>query len=130
MRGFIQADSYLHRLIEHFSAKAGPLYELIGGPKNQKVILNDKQLASFNLLRDYITTTPVIFKSHYNLSCTLETDAFQTDLGAALYQPKLTPNGKSVLHPVAYFSKRLTPTQQRYGAQERELLAIVLALQH
>lgn len=32
------------------------------------------------------------------------------------------------LHPVAYFSKKLTDTQSLYGAQERELLAILMAL--
>lgn len=83
-----------------------------------------------NYPRYSITTTPVVVKFLYSLPVIVETDASQTDAGAALYQPRMTANGTSVLHPVAYFSKRFTPTQQRYGAQERELLAIVWAMQH
>lgn len=130
VRGFVQAAGYLRRLIDHFSSKVGPLYDLIGGPKHQKITLTSDQRLAWETIRDAITTTPVIVKFQYSLPCILETDSSQEDVGAAVYQPRMTANGKSVLHPVAYFSKRLTQTQQRYGAQERELLAIVLALQH
>ncbi|KAI1007598.1 hypothetical protein K3495_g626 [Podosphaera aphanis] len=41
-----------------------------------------------------------------------------------------TKTHQSILHPVAYFSKKLTKTQQRYSAKERELLGILLAIQH
>ena len=37
---------------------------------------------------------------------------------------------RSILRPIAYFSRKLNETQQRYSAQERELLGILLALQH
>jgi hypothetical protein len=39
-------------------------------------------------------------------------------------------NGKKILHFVAYYSKKLTDIQTRYFAQKRELLAIMLFLQH
>ena len=35
-----------------------------------------------------------------------------------------------VLHPVAYMSKKFNSTQRNYSAQEREMLAIALALEH
>lgn len=43
----------------------------------------------------------------------------------------LTTHGsRFFLHPIAYFSRKLNQTQQRYSAQERELLCILLSLQH
>ena len=33
------------------------------------------------------------------------------------------------LRPIAFQSRRMTPTEQRYSAQEREMLTIVYALQ-
>ena len=63
----------------------------------------------------------------------LETDASQKFVGAALLQPHIyTTNNieKATLHQVSYFSRKLNDTQQRYSAQERELLCILLSLQH
>jgi hypothetical protein len=49
----------------------------------------------------------------------------QTGVGAVLSQ-------KIVRHyrPIAYFSKHLNKTEQNYSTSERELLAIVLAVEH
>ena len=53
-------------------------------------------------------------------------DASLRGLGAALLQP----DDKGELHPVAYASKGLTPTEQRYACIERELLSIVFGTKH
>ena len=52
---------------------------------------------------------------------TLQCDASQTGLGAALLQ-----NGQ----PVAYASRALTSTEIQYAQIEKELLAIVFACDH
>jgi hypothetical protein len=46
-----------------------------------------------------------------------------------LLQPHLY-GAKRILYPVAYYNKKLTNTQSRYFSQERELLAVILSLQH
>ena len=65
-----------------------------------------------------VTCTPVL--RYYNLQeeVTLQCDASQSGLGAALMQ-----NGQ----PIAYASRALTPTETRYAQIEKELLAIVFA---
>jgi RNase H-like domain found in reverse transcriptase len=60
----------------------------------------------------------------------LDPDASQFRIGTILQQYFEDPYGKQRLHPVAYESKKLTPTEQRYSSQERELLAAKHALNH
>ena len=61
---------------------------------------------------------------HYYDPCKplfLQCDASLRGVGAALLQP----DADDKLKPVAYASKSLTPTEQRYACIERELLSIV-----
>jgi len=46
----------------------------------------------------------------------IHTDASHTQLGAVISQER---------KPIAFYSKKLSPTQQRYTTTERELLALV-----
>lgn len=52
IRSFLNAAGYLRRLIDHFSTKAGPLYALIGGAKNQNITLNEEQFKAWETIRD------------------------------------------------------------------------------
>ena len=66
-----------------------------------------------------------------NAPVILEVDASDYGLGAALLQPSKHHSSstleESYLQPVAYSSKSLTPTEQRYAQIEKECLAIVEA---
>jgi hypothetical protein len=83
--------------------------------------------AAWQKIRKVITTMPVVKSFDWTLPVVIEADSSQTYAGRALLQPHMR-DGQRVLHPVAYFSKKLTNTQIRYLAQERELLAIMLCL--
>ncbi|KAI1006983.1 hypothetical protein K3495_g1237 [Podosphaera aphanis] len=133
IRGFVNAAGYLRSLIKDFSKIAGPLTDQSVGPKNAPVTLSEKSIASWQKIKNAISSAPVIQKFDWMLPTVLESDASQKFVGAALLQPKLHAHNdrqQSVLHPVAYFSRKLNPTQQRYLSQERELLGILLAVQH
>jgi hypothetical protein len=56
----------------------------------------------------------------------MEVDASQYALGAILSQKD--EQGK--LCPVGYYSKTLIPAERNYNVYDRELLALVRALQH
>lgn len=56
----------------------------------------------------------------------VEVDASNSGMGAVLSQR--TP-GDQKLHPCAFFSQRLSPAERNYDVGNRELLAVVLALQ-
>ena len=53
----------------------------------------------------------------------IETDASDRAIGACLTQDH---EGKR--HPVAYYSRKMTPAEQNYDIHDKELLAIVVAL--
>ncbi len=98
---------YLSKFLPHLSDMTKPLWEL-----------TQKALES---LQQAVSSTPVL--RYYNLKeeVTLQCDASQSGLGAALMQ-----NGQ----PVAYASRAMTPTETRYAQIEKELLAIVFACDH
>ena len=69
-------------------------------------------------LKHAVTTTPVLRYYSLDDEVTVQCDASQLGLGAALLQ-----NGQ----PIAYASRALTSAETRYAQIEKELLAIVFA---
>ena len=56
----------------------------------------------------------------------LQTDASERDVGAVLSQQDDSRSD----HPIAYFSRKLLPREERYSTVEKECLAIKLAVQN
>ena len=81
-------------------------------------VWNEAQQTAFEKLKEMVTCTPVLCYYNFKEEVTLQCDASQSGLGAALMQ-----NGQ----PVAYTSRALTPAETRYAQIEKELLAIVFA---
>jgi hypothetical protein len=129
IRAFVNAAGYLRHLIKGYAEKSGPLTDLTGGPKDQPVTLSAEAQTAWREIRDLITNLPIFKPFDWCLPVVLETDASLKYIGAALLQPYMFGN-RSILHPAGYYSKKLDKTQTRYASQERELLAIVLALRH
>lgn len=66
----------------------------------------------------------VLRNPDYNLTFTVHTDAPKTGLGAVLSQ---TFDGEE--HPLLYVSRKLTPSEKKYAAVEREALTIKWAVE-
>lgn len=109
-------SQYLAKFLPHVSDITKPLRELTH--KETEWTWDQPQERAFNKLKEVITSTPVL--RYYNLAeeVTIQCDASQAGLGAALMQ-----GGQ----PVAYASRALTNTETRYAQIEKELLAIVFA---
>jgi len=76
---------------------------------------------------------PVLAQPDYKKQFILHTDASAYGVGAVLLQEgEINPFKplKPKLHPLAYFSATFTPTERNYDVYERELLAVIKALDH
>ena len=79
-----------------------------------------EQQNAFEAIKQVITTLPVLTYFDKTKKHTIQCDASKKGLGAVLLQES---------RPVMYMSRALTETEQRYSNTERELLAIVFALE-
>ena len=74
-------------------------------------------------IKKQLTSAPVLILPDPQLPYTLVTDASQDAVGGVLCQD----HGQG-LQPIAFFSKRLTASERKYSAYERELAAAALAM--
>lgn len=120
--GFIQ---FLSPFIPNLSDKAAPLRDLLKHDTpwcwqedHQEIFDGLKNIVSDDCLLQYYDVS-----KNVQLHC----DASSRGAGACLMQPR---NGATAAYaPVAYASKALTETEQRYSNLERELLAVVYGVE-
>lgn len=142
LRSFLNAAGYLRHFIPGFAATAAPLYSLTGGEKGGIIKLSEDQISSWKAIKVALTSLPVLKSFNFDLEVVIDCDASSDATGGVLLQPhpyngntriddkKLLSSSKTALYPVAYMSHKFSPTQKRYSTQERELLAVILCLQH
>ncbi|QRV84489.1 Retrotransposable element Tf2 protein [Ceratobasidium sp. AG-Ba] len=87
---------------------------------------SNKEEQAFQSIKEAITKEPVLIHPDPEKPYILETDASGVALGAVLSQKG--EDGR--LHPIAYLSQSFTPPQKNYDTYDKELLAIVQALEH
>jgi transposase InsO family protein len=123
VRGFLGLTGYYRRFIQHYAQKAYPLTELT--KENVKWRWRDDvENQAFEKLKQALVSAPVLATPDPSLPYEVYTDASKFALGAVLLQNQ----GKG-LQPVAYLSRKLSPTECNYPTGDREMLAIYYALQ-
>ena len=126
VRAFLGLCGYYRRFISSFSTVAHSLTELTRKNKENVVKWNEACEHSFNLLKEALTSKPVLTTPDWTRKFILQTDASATVLGYVLSQKDQNEEE----HPIAYGSKKLLPREQKYSAIEREGLAIVQGIKH
>jgi hypothetical protein len=102
-----------------------------GSPrKNSNIVWLNVHQTAWEDLKNALTTYPLLRHIDTEKDYVLDVDASNLGSGGCLQQYFLGENRKLELHPVAYMSKKFNQTQQNYSAQEREMLALVQALEH
>ena len=124
VRQFLGLASYYRRFVHNFARIATPLHQLTR--KDSKWSWSPECEVAFWQLKELLTTTPLLAYPNLNQDYILETDASVQGLGAVLSQEQ--PDRK--VHPVAYASRALSPSERNYGMTELETLAVVWGVSH
>ena len=121
---FLGMSSYYRRFCKNFSSVAHPLTNLTS-PKT-KFIWDESRENSFQQIKNMLCSKPVLSAPDPSKPFILQVDACDYGVGAVLLQENPETG---LLHPVCYYSYKLKPHQRSYSTVEKELLAILLALQ-
>ncbi|KAG2190799.1 hypothetical protein INT47_010346 [Mucor saturninus] len=126
VRQFIGLAQHYRRFIPGFAGIAAPLTDLTKGvgPKKRPIVWTDVCQTSFDILKDKLSSAPVLLAPDMDKPFRIETDASDFGVGAVLLQE----DEEGVWKPLAYESKKLSTAERSYPAQERELLGILHAL--
>jgi hypothetical protein len=122
IRSFLGHAEFYRRFIKDFSKISRPLCALLA--KDAKFVWTDECMDAFNLLKKLLTSTPIMMAPDWNLPFELMCDANDFALGAVLGQ-----RVDKVPHAIYYASRTLNDAQLNYSTIEKELLAIIFALE-
>lgn len=120
LRSFLGMVNQLGKFIPNLAEKDKPLRDLLS-TKNMWYWGHDQQKAFHNLKQE-LSSPPVLQLYNPNKPLKISADASSFGLGAVMLQKE-----GDVWSPVAYASRSLTPTEQRYAQVEKEALALTLA---
>jgi len=122
IQSFLGFANFYRWFIRDYSKITMPLSSLTRKEKAWE--WGDKQQEAFEMLKEAMITEPIL--QHFDLerAITIETDVSDYAIGAICSQP----DEKEILHPVAYYSRKLKDPERNYDIHDKELLAIVDAL--
>lgn len=127
---FLGMVNYYHRFIPKIAEMLTPIYThltaLLKMPKCANNFTWPEPLnENFNQVKKAIADCTLLAHPQNDGRFRLITDASSTAVGAALEQYK-----NKCWEPLAFFSKKLKPSEIKYSAFDRELLAVYLAIKH
>ncbi|KAL0177569.1 hypothetical protein M9458_026463, partial [Cirrhinus mrigala] len=125
LQKFLGFSNFYRRFIHSYSNITAPLTTLLRG-KPKTLLWTPEAAAAFQSLKSAFTQAPLLTHPDPDLPFVVEVDASTTGVVAILSQHHGNP---PLLHPCAYFSRKLNPAERNYDIGNRELLAIKLALE-
>lgn len=136
LRAFLGLSGYYRRFMKNYADIAKPLTKYLKGEnghrqisknesKNFKITLDNDGRKSFELLKELLSSRDVLAFPDFNKPFILTTDASNLAIGAVLSQ-----NFHDGERPITFISKTLSDTERNYATNEKEMLAIVWALQN
>ncbi|KAL4153461.1 hypothetical protein QTP88_001294 [Uroleucon formosanum] len=127
LRQFLGMLNFYRRFIPRASDAQSPLSDLLVPNLKGKAPINwtPEAVAAFERCKMELATATLLAHPCDNARLAIVSDASNTAVGATLQQFI-----NEEWQPLAFFSKKLTVTETKYGAYDRELLAIYLAVKH
>jgi len=124
VQAFLGFMNFYQRFIQDFSAKAQPLFDLTCS--EQVWMWSGKKQAAFEDLKTAVTTALVLVSPQESDPFQIEADSSGFTTGAVLSQQSTT-DGK--WHPIVFYSKSLSSVERNYEIHDKQMLAIICALE-
>ena len=121
IHSFLGQAGFYRRFIKDFSQIARPLTNLLAKVAPFEFIY--ECLSAFHTLKKALISAPIIQPPDWSLPFKIMCDASDYAVGAVLGQTKDKKN-----HEIAYASKTMIGAQLNYTTIERELIAVIFAI--
>ncbi|MBW0472822.1 hypothetical protein O181_012537 [Austropuccinia psidii MF-1] len=123
---FLGFSSYYRQHLKDFATLAKSLYRICA---QQKVFEMTQEISkAYEKIRKTLTEAPLLLMPYWNIHLKLYTDACGDGLEEALHRVQII-NDKTTKGPVCYISRKIKPTEARYGARQMEYLFLGCALE-
>lgn len=120
---FMGFANFYRRFIKGYSGVATPLTNLT--KKDKPFLWTENEQFAFEELKRRFTEAPILAIFDPEQPIIVETDASDYAIGACISQ--MGKDGR--LHPIAFYSRKMSPAEANYDIHDKELLAIVAAFQ-
>jgi hypothetical protein len=122
VRSFLGFCNFYRKFIGHYAEISKPLTELT--KKTEAFVWTEERNQAFESLKEKFMEEPVLMMPDPTKQFILETDASKVACGAVLKQY----HSDGELHPCGYISHTFTPTEKNYDVYDRELKAVIDAI--
>lgn len=127
VRSFLGFANFYRDFIHNFAKLTAPLqrYTMKQFSNKGRILIDKEAMQAFEKLKKHFITAPILTLFEPSRKTVLETDCSGWAMGACLSQL----DSEQRLRPVGYFSKKLSPPECNYDIHDKELLAIVRAIE-
>ncbi|KAJ9547138.1 hypothetical protein OSB04_019681 [Centaurea solstitialis] len=122
VRSFLGHAGFYRRFIQDFSKISRPLTKLL--EKDAPFIFDEKCISAFDTLKRHLTNAPIMVPPDWDQPFEIMCDESDYAVGAVLGQRK-----NNHFQPICYASRTLNDAQENYTTAEKELLAVVFAIE-
>jgi transposase InsO family protein len=122
IQSFLGFGNFYRVFIKEYSRIARPLHRLT--QMDVPFVWDEKCQKAFEEIKERLSTAPVLHYYQPDLETRIETDASDQVVAGVMSQRK-----DDKWHPVAYYSKSMSAPEQNYEIHDKEMLAIIRALE-
>ena len=124
VRAFLGLTGYYRKFIPQYASIAAPLMDLTKKFAQTHIAWTEECDCAFKQLNSLLCSSPILYKPDLGKEFVLQTDASDRGVGAVLSQQMSNVEE----HPIAYYSRKLLPREERYSTVEKECLAVKLGI--
>lgn len=124
VRRLLGLAGFYQKFIKNYSEITVPITDLLKKGR-RKFDWTKEAEDAFQKLKEALVSSPILANPDFSQTFIIETDSSDLAVGSVLVQ---IINGERKC--IAYYSKKLSSTQKRYSATERECLAVFLSIEN